>query len=162
MHLDTHCKNLLDLFANSDQPKVWDLPPTEARNMVFALTQMVEGKEPIGKTENGSLPGPGGALPFRVYTPVAAGTEPLACIVYFHGGAWIFGNLETHDCMCRMLANTSACRVISIDYRLAPEHKFPAAVEDACAAAKWVAANASRLGIDPSRIAVAGDSQVAI
>jgi acetyl esterase len=120
VHLDTHCKNLLDLFASSDQPKVWDLPPTDARNMVFALTQMVEGKEPIGKIENGSLPGPESALPFRVYTPINAGKEPLAGIVYFHGGAWIFGNLETHDCMCRMLANASGCRVISIDYRLAP------------------------------------------
>jgi len=158
MQLDTHVRNLLDMFANSGQPKIWELAPAEARNMALALTQMVEGKEPIGKIENGSLPGPEGALPFRIYTPASAGAEPLACIVYFHGGAWIFGNLDTHDCMCRMLANASGCRVISVDYRLAPEHKFPAGVEDAYAATKWVAANASSIGVDPARIVVAGDS----
>jgi acetyl esterase len=97
-------------------------------------------------------------LPFRVYTPITAGPEPLAGIVYFHGGAWIFGNLETHDCMCRMLSNASGCRITSIDYRLAPEHKFPAAVEDAYAATKWVATNASSIGVNPARIVVAGDS----
>jgi acetyl esterase/lipase len=107
MQLDTHVRNLLDMFANSGQPKIWELAPAEARNMALALTQMVEGKEPIGKIENGSLPGP-------EYTPASAGAEPLACIVYFHGGAWIFGNLDTHDCMCRMLANASDCRVISV------------------------------------------------
>jgi acetyl esterase len=158
MHLDTHCKNLLDLFATSNQPKVWDLAPADARKLVFELTQMVAGQEPIGKLENGNLPGPAGPLAFRIYTPIAAGPEPLAGMVYFHGGAWIFGDLDTHDCMCRMLANTSGCRIIAIDYRLAPEHKFPAAVDDACAATKWVAANASRIGIDPARLAVAGDS----
>ena len=155
MQLDTHVRNLLDMFANSGQPKIWELAPAEARNMALALTQMVEGKEPIGKIENGSLPGPEGALPFRMYTPASPGAEPLACIVYFHGAAWIFGNLDTHDCMCRMLANASSCRVISVDYRLAPEHKFPARVEDAYAATKWVAANASGIGIDPARIVVA-------
>jgi acetyl esterase len=158
MQLDTHVRNLLDMFASSGQPKIWELPPADARNMALALTQMVEGKEPIGKIENGSLPGAGGALPFRMYTSASIGAEPPACIVYFHGGAWIFGNLDTHDCMCRMLANASGCRVISIDYRLAPEHKFPAGVEDAFAATKWVAAKASDIGVDPARIVVAGDS----
>jgi acetyl esterase len=158
MQLDTHVRNLLDMFANSGQPKIWELPPADARNMALALTQMVEAKEPIGKIENGSLPGAGGALPFRMYTSASIGAEPPACIVYFHGGAWIFGNLDTHDCMCRMLANASGCRVISIDYRLAPEHKFPAGVEDAFAATKWVAAKASDIGVDPTRIVVAGDS----
>jgi acetyl esterase len=158
MQLDTHVRNLLDMFASSGQPKIWELPPADARNMALALTQMVEGKEPIGKIENGSLPGAGGALPFRMYTSASIGAEPPACIVYFHGGAWIFGNLDTHDCMCRMLANASGCRVISIDYRLAPEHKFPAGVEDAFAATKWVAAKASDIGVDPAHIVVAGDS----
>jgi acetyl esterase len=158
MQLDTHVRNLLDMFANSGQPKIWELPPADARNMALALTQMVEAKEPIGKIENGSLPGAGGALPFRMYASASIGAEPPACIVYFHGGAWIFGNLDTHDCMCRMLANASGCRVISIDYRLAPEHKFPAGVEDAFAATKWVAAKASDIGVDPAHIVVAGDS----
>jgi acetyl esterase len=158
MQLDTHVKGLLDTLAASGQPKMWELPPTEARKMALGLTQMVAGKEPIGELENGSLPGPSGPLPFRIYTPVAVAAEPLPCIVYFHGGAWIFGNLDTHDCMCRMLANESGCRVISIDYRLAPENRFPAGLEDAYAATEWVATNASKIGIDPTRIAVAGDS----
>jgi acetyl esterase len=149
VQLDTHVRNLLDMLANSEQPKIWELPPADARNMALAIAQMVEGKKPIGKVENGSLPGAGGTLPFRMYTPASIGAEPPACIVYFHGGAWIFGNLDTHDCMCRMLANASGCRVISIDYRLAPENKFPAGVEDAIAATKWVAAKASDIGIDP-------------
>ena len=157
MQLDTHVKGLLDMLAASGQPKMWELPPVEARKMALGLTQMVKGKALIGNIENGSLPSPSGPLPFRIYTPVAA-TEPLPCIVYFHGGAWIFGNLDTVDTMCRMLANESCCRVISIDYRLAPEHRFPAGVEDAYAATEWAATNASKLGIDPTRIAVAGDS----
>lgn len=87
-----------------------------------------------------------------MYTPVAAAAEPPPCIVYFHGGAWIFGDLDTHNGMCRMLANESDCRVVSIEYRLAPEHKFPAALEDAYAATEWVAFHASKLGIYPGRI----------
>ena len=158
MELDTHVKGLLDMLAASGQPKMWEVPPAEARKMALALTQMVEGKEPIGKIDNGSLPGRSGSIPFRIYTPVAASAEPLPCLIYFHGGAWIFGDLDTVDCMCRMLANESACRVISIDYRLAPEHRFPAGVEDAYAAIEWVATNASTLSINPARIGVAGDS----
>jgi acetyl esterase len=158
VQLDTHVRNLLDIFAGSGQPKLWDLQPTEARKMVLALTPMVEGKEPISKVENGSLPGPSGSVPLRTYTPGVVSAEPLPCIVYFHGGAWVFGNLDTHDCMCRMLANASDCRVISVDYRLAPEHKFPAGVEDAYAATQWVATHASNIGIDPTRLVVAGDS----
>ena len=119
---------------------------------------MLEGKEPIGAIEHRSLPGPAGPVASRLYVPVGAGDPPTAGIVYFHGGAWIFGDLDTHDGLCRALANESGCRVVSIDYRLAPEHQFPAAVDDAYAATKWVAAHAVELGIDPSRLAVAGDS----
>ena len=82
-------KSLLDTLAASGQPKMWELPPTEARKMALGLTQMVEGKEPIGELENGSLPGVSGPLPFRIYTPVAVAAEPHPCIVYFHGGAFL-------------------------------------------------------------------------
>jgi acetyl esterase len=126
--------------------------------MALQLTGMVEGEKAIGKIENRTLPGPAGPLPFRVYTPSAASDEPSGGIVYFHGGAWVFGDLDTHDAMCRALANESGCRLVSVDYRLAPEHKFPAAVEDACAATEWIAAHAAELMIDPACLAVAGDS----
>jgi acetyl esterase len=159
MSLDPHVKGLLDLIAASGRPKIWQLTPPEARQAFVALAQLADAKDvPIGKIENGALPGPAGPLPFRIYTPVAATAPPLAGLVYFHGGGFVIGNLDTHEGFCRMLANESGCRVISVDYRLAPEHKFPAAVEDAYAATKWVAEHAATLGIDPNCIAVGGDS----
>ena len=102
------------------------------------------------------MPGPAGDVPIRVYTPDAS--RPLPGLVYFHGGGWILGSLETHDVVCRALANGGQCVVVSVDYRLGPEHRFPAAIDDAEAATRWVAANAAQLHIDPERIAVAGDS----
>ena len=108
----------------------------------------VEAKDvPIGATEEGTLPGPTGPLSFRSYTPIAASGPRLPGLIYFHGGGFVLGNLDTHDSTCRILANASGCRVVSIDYRLAPEHKFPAAVEDAWAATKWVVGHSSDLGI---------------
>jgi acetyl esterase len=155
------CKNarlFLDLVAASGEPKLWDLTPPEARKKVIELTRMVECQEAIGKIEDRTLAGPAGPLPFRVYTPLTANAEPSGGIIFFHGGAWVLGDLDTHDCLCRILANESGCRLVSVDYRLAPEHPFPAAVEDACAATAWIAAHAAELAIDPSCLAVAGDS----
>jgi acetyl esterase len=129
-----------------------------ARKKVLELTRMVECREAIGNIESGLLPGPSGPLSFRVYTPLTLEDEPSAGVIFFHGGAWVLGDLDTHDCLCRILANESGCRFISVDYRLAPEHPFPAAVEDACAATAWIAAHAAELTIDPTRLAVAGDS----
>jgi acetyl esterase len=92
----------------------------------------------------------------RIYTP--AGASPHPVLVYFHGGGWVLCNLDTHDGTCRALANAAQCIVVSVDYRLAPEHKFPAALDDCYAATYWVAKNAANLGGDPSRIAIGGDS----
>jgi acetyl esterase/lipase len=157
--LDPHVKNLLAMLVAAGRPKVWQVTPVEAREGIIALAQAADLKDvPIGGIENGVLPGPAGPLACRIYTPVGAATGPLAGIVYFHGGGFVIGNLDTHEGMCRVLANASGCRLVSIDYRLAPEHKFPAGVEDGLAATRWVAVEASRLGIDPRRIAVAGDS----
>jgi acetyl esterase len=158
MQLCTNVKLLLDMVAASGEPKLWELSPSEARKKVIELSRIVECEEIIGKIEDRTLPGPGGPLSCRIYTPSAAGNEPSGGIVFFHGGAWVLGNLDTHDCLCRILANESGCRIIAIDYRLAPEHPFPAAVEDACAATAWVGAHAAELVIDPNRLAVAGDS----
>jgi acetyl esterase len=99
-----------------------------------------------------------GQQSYRVYTPLAANDEPSGGVIFFRGGDWVLGDLDTHDCLCRILANESGCRFVSVDYRLAPEHTFPAAVEDACAATARIAAHAAELAIDPNCLAVTGDS----
>ncbi len=159
MPLDLAAKNLLDLLVAAGRPKVWQVSPAEAREGISALAQAADAKDvPIGRIDNATWPGPAGALAYRSYTPVDPAGEPLPALVYFHGGGFVIGDLDTHDGLCRLLANASGCRVISVEYRLAPEHKFPAAVEDADAAASWVAEHSRELGIDPDRIAIGGDS----
>jgi len=115
---------------------------------------------PLAAVVDRTIPGPGGALPIRIYTPPGQGPFPL--LVYFHGGGWIVGDLDTQDSICRGLCVAVGCMVVSVDYRLAPEHKFPAAHEDCYAATFWVANNALKLGGDPLRIAVGGDSAGAV
>jgi acetyl esterase len=159
MSLDPQVKALLDaMAANTDQPRLIDLPPPAAREMYRAMGTALDLQGvPIGKVEDRTVPGPGGDIPVRIYTPVAAGgTGPV--LIYFHGGGWVIGDLETHDTLCRTLANEAGMKVIAVDYRLAPEHPFPAAFDDCFAVAKWVEKNSSEIGIDPNRIAVAGDS----
>lgn len=159
MSLDPQAKALLDqLAADPDAPRLIDLPPEGGREMYRAMAGMLDLQGvAIGKVEDRTIPGPGGEIPVRLYTPVAAGGTCPA-LVYYHGGGWVIGDLDTHDALCRTLANEAGCKVIAVDYRLAPEHPFPAAFDDAYAAVKWVEANASEIGIDPNRIAVAGDS----
>ena len=113
---------------------------------------------PIGHVEDRHLPADGGPLAVRVYTPCDAAPDPLPCIVYFHGGTGVFCDITTHDGLCRMLSNTSGCRVISVEYRLAPEHPFPAAIEDGRWSLNWIASHAADFGIDSGRLVVAGDS----
>ena len=159
MPLDPAAKNLLDLLVAAGRPKVWQVSPAEAREGISALAEAADAKDvPIGRIDNDTWPGPAGALAYRSYTPVDAAGEPLPALLYFHGGGFVIGDLDTHDGLCRLFANTSGCRLISVEYRLAPEHKFPAAVEDADAAACWVAEHARELGIDPDRMAIGGDS----
>jgi acetyl esterase len=113
----------------------------------------------IGAVEDMHAEGPAGAIPLRLYKPLSAAKPgPLSVLVYFHGGGWVIGDLDTHGTLCRELANGSGCAVIAVDYRLAPEHPFPAAFEDARAATYWLQRNAERLGLNASRIAVGGDS----
>ena len=159
MALDPLVKAFLDQMAANPRPKAWEVTPDEMRAGMRAMVKAFGPKDvPIGRVENLVMPGPGGDLPLRVFTPVAAGGEALPALVYFHGGAFRVGDLDTHEPTCRLLAGEAACRVIAVDYRLSPEHRFPAAVEDALAATRWAEANATRLGIDPNRIAVGGDS----
>jgi acetyl esterase/lipase len=159
MSLDPAAKNLLDLLVAAGRPKVWQVGAVEGRKGLRKLAQAADAKDvPIGRIDNGTWPGPAGALAYRSYTPIEAAGEPLPALVYFHGGGFVIGDLDTHEGLCRLFANASGCRVISVEYRLAPEHKFPAAVEDAYAAASWAAEHARELGIDPGRIAIGGDS----
>jgi acetyl esterase/lipase len=159
MPLDPLVKGFLDQMTALPGPKMFELSPAEGRAMFVAMMQMVGPKDvPIGKVENRRIPGPAGEIPIRIYTPVAAGADALPVLVYFHGGGFVIGDLETHDGLCRQFANEGAYRVIAVDYRLAPEHKFPAAIDDAFAAVSWIETHAAELGVDANRIAVGGDS----
>ncbi len=157
MQLDPQMKALLDQLAASGGKPFHFGTPEEARAGINALIGLVAGPpEKVAKVEDRKIPGPGAQIPIRIYTP--AGAVPMGALVYFHGGGWVVGDIASHDVLCRSLANGGNCVVVSVDYRLAPEHKFPAAPEDSYTATKWVADNAASLGVDPKRIAVGGDS----
>jgi acetyl esterase len=157
MPLDPLVRAFLDQLP--PRPKAWELTPEEARSGFTAMVKAYGAKDvPIGKVETVSMPGPGGAIALRIYTPVAAGGEALPALVYFHGGAFRHGDFEAYETTCRFLAGEAGCRVIAVDYRRAPENPFPAALEDAAAAVAWIETNAVMLGVDPNRIAVGGDS----
>jgi acetyl esterase len=137
------------------------LPPAEARalNRADAAAAAARPPIPMARVEDLEISGQGGQIPARLYVPGnLAGGVPAPLLVYFHGGGWVIGGLDTHDGVCRFLGAAAGVAVLAIDYRLAPEHPFPAAVEDAWAGFAWAAANAAAMGIDPARIAVGGDS----
>jgi acetyl esterase/lipase len=155
--LDPQMKAFLD-FANAEGPLFLRAETAEqARAKMMALLEARKVEPPaIYRAEDRHIEGPHGQIPIRIYTPT--GSTPLGALVYFHGGGWVLGSVDTHDVLCRSIANAAGCVVVSVDYRLAPEHKFPAAPEDCYAATKWVAANAVELGSDPRKLAVGGDS----
>jgi acetyl esterase len=148
-------------FQEAGRPPYESVSPAEAREF-YLQARFVSNPEPpeLKSIEPLTIPSPAGSIPARVYTPVTLRkTHDLApCLVFFHGGGWVIGNLDSHDVVCRKLADEGQLIVISIDYRLAPEHKFPAAVDDVIAATKWIAGNAGQLGIDASRLVIGGDS----
>jgi acetyl esterase len=154
MPLDPLVKAFLEQLPPGLKP--WEQSDEDARVGFREFLKPFGPKDvPIGKVENRSLPD---GLGLRLYRPVAAGGEALPALIFFHGGAFRVGDLDTHESVCRLIAGEAACRVIAVDYRLAPEHPFPAAYDDAYAALSWIEANAATLGIDPNRIAVGGDS----
>jgi acetyl esterase len=159
MALDPVMKMILDQMAAQPGPKMHELSAPEARAMFTGLMEVAGPKDvPIGKIVNLTCPGPAGEIPLRVYTPVAPAADALPTLVYYHGGGFVIGDLDTHDGLCRLLANEASVRVIAVDYRLAPEHKFPAAVEDAFAALTYIETHVAELGVDANRLAVGGDS----
>jgi len=138
-------------------PQLETLPVVEARRLAAEALKPTDGEpEPVGTIQDLRIPGPASDIPVRVYTPEGSG--PFSGLAYFHGGGWVLCDLDTHDVVCRAIARRAPAVVVAVDYRLAPEHKFPAAVEDAFAATRWVSENAARLNIDRRRIAVGGDS----
>lgn len=156
MALHPQAKAFLDMLASSGAPPLEQLPLSEARAVTPERIEAGFPEEPVADVQNRTVPGPAGPIPVRVYRP--AKNETLPVLIFFHGGGFVIGNLDTHDRLCRALANASGCAMISVDYRLAPEHKYPAAVDDAYAVTKHVAEHAAEFGIDPTRIAVGGDS----
>jgi acetyl esterase len=155
MALHPQVKMLLEQVAALGLPDFWALSAHDARAQ-YAAGRMPTPDEPVARVENLAIPGPHGEISARLYAPEVSPNQPA--VVYFHGGGWVIGSVETHDYLCRLIANGAKCTVLSVDYHLAPEHKFPTAADDAYAATTWASRHASELGIDPSRIAVAGDS----
>jgi acetyl esterase len=156
MPLDPQAQAFLDQMAAAGVPTIDELRVSDMRQLLVALGSSNTEPEKVDDVSNREIPGPAGAIPVRVYKPNATG--PLPILVYFHGGGWVAGNLDTADAICRGLANAAECLVISVEYRLAPEHKFPAALDDCYVAVQWIAANAAQFGGDSSRLAVGGDS----
>lgn len=164
MPLDPLVKAFLDQAAAIPRPKLWQMPPSAARASFAGMMGLVGPQGvAVGKVENFTIPvphGPGPAreIAARAYAPVAVASDPQPALIFFHGGGFVVGGLETHDGLCRMIAAEGNLRVIAVEYRLAPESPYPAAADDAVAATNWIAANAATLGIDAGRIAVGGDS----
>ena len=145
------------MLRASDAPPLGTLPPAEMRRSYAELRRQLQlPPEPIAATEALTIPGPGGDIPARLYRGAEQPSAPA--LLFLHGGGWVLGNLDSHDGICRRIAARTGACVLAIDYRLAPEHPFPAAVDDSSAALRYLADNADRLGIDPARIAVGGDS----
>ncbi len=157
MALDPQAKAFLDQVNAMGGPPMSSMSPEQARAGYRMVMSMAVGpaEAPV-PSENRTVPGPAGEVPIRVYRP--SSEQPLPVVVYFHGGGFVIGDLETHDTICHRLAAGVPAVVVSVDYRLAPEHRFPAAVDDCEAATAWVSAHAADLGGDPARLAVAGDS----
>jgi acetyl esterase len=156
MPLDPQARTLLDAMAALNLPDVSTLSPTEARRLsAERRARLPPG--PDARVHDAVVPSAHGGVPVRIYKPLAGGSA-LPVLVWFHGGGFVLGGVKESDSECRDLATQTGCAVVSVEYRLAPEHPFPAAPDDCFAATKWVAEHAAELGVDASRIAVGGDS----
>ncbi len=160
MPLDPDAEKLLAMMREAGRPPMETLSPEEARQGFKAGRAAVQpDPQDVAEVRDLSCTGPHGTIPLRSYRPLGTKIdEVLPALVYFHGGGWLLGDLESHDVQCRHYANAAKCRVVSVDYRMAPEYKFPAAVDDCAAATGWVIAQSDALHIDCTRVAVGGDS----
>jgi acetyl esterase len=157
MPLDHDAEILLKMIQEANRPTFESVGAVAARDLYMAGRKALSPDPmPIAETRDIAIPGPGGPIPARLYRSAKNGTLPV--LVFLHGGGWVVGNIDSHEAMCRHLANRAECAVLSVDYRMGPEHKFPAAVEDCFAATAWTADNGASLGVDPGRLAIGGDS----
>ena len=155
MPLDPQARALLAHLRAAATPPLHTLSAPDARQAARELFGAPQPAPPVAQVEDRSIPGPAGPISIRVYTP--SGDGPFAVLVYLHGGGWVFGGVDTHDPLCRGLARAVGCVVVSVDYRLAPEHPFPAPLEDGYAAVRWAARHAADIQGDAQRLAIAGD-----
>jgi acetyl esterase len=155
MPLDPQMKTILDKAAAVGGPAFHTLGVEKVREAI-RVGAGSGAREAVARVEDRRIPGPAGEIPVRIYRPGGDGEFPA--VAFFHGGGWVAGDLDTHDVICRILTNAARCVVVSVDYRLAPEHRFPAGPEDCYGATVWLANHAAALGADPSRLAVAGTS----
>lgn len=158
MPLDPQMQMLLDQMAAIEAPPIYELPVAEARASMDAMTALMGPGEDVASVVDRTIDAGGQELPVRIYRPEAVGDDPAPTLVFYHGGGFVLGGLTSHDRDCRALANRAECQVIAIDYRLAPEHPFPAAADDAEAALRWIVDHAEEVGVDTTRMAVGGDS----
>ena len=159
--LHPQARAFIDLLAARGVPPTHTLTPEEARRVYRERRSFTQPEPPaLARIESLSAEGPAGAIPLRLYSPVPREKQQglLSVLVYYHGGGWVIGDLDTHDTLCRQLADESGCAVVAVDYRMGPEHPFPTAVDDCIAATRWIAQQAEALGLDASRMAVGGDS----
>ncbi len=160
MPLDRHARRFLEMLAAAGEARGRYDDVAERRGALINLADLVDppGTVEIGGVRDHLLPVSSGHITLRIYSPLGAPARVLPGILFFHGGGWVAGSLETHDGLCRRLCNETGCRVIAVDYRLAPEHPFPLGLADAVSALARVSANPKHFGIDPARLGVAGDS----
>ncbi|MFB6108078.1 MAG: alpha/beta hydrolase [Haloplanus sp.] len=154
--LNPQVESYLHGLTEQGLPPLYRLSLPEARATYRRLSVPDEPPDEVAAVAERTVPGPDGAVPVRIYRP--DGDGPFPALVFYHGGGWMLGGLDTHDALCRALTNAAACVVVSVEYRLAPEHPFPAGLEDCYAATRWVASHADELGTVPDSLAVAGDS----
>ena len=157
--LHPQARALLDFIEARGIPPTHTLSPADARAFYRERRTATQPLPPeVAEVRDLAADGPHGTIPVRLYRPMGSGVGPLPVLVYYHGGGWVIGDLDTHDVLCRELANGAGCAVVAVDYRMGPEHRFPAAVDDVLAATRWVRREAAALGLDASRLAVGGDS----
>lgn len=158
--LDPQAQALIDLMKERGVTPTHLLTPAEARTTYRDRRTFTQPAPPeVAAVRDLAVPGPGGNIAVRSYRPMGSAADAvLPALVYFHGGGWVIGDLDTHDVLCRELCNGAGCAVLAVDYRMGPEHRFPAAIDDALAVTRWAFAQAAELKIDAARIAVGGDS----